>query len=189
MEMDKSDGLWAVDSENGKVINTGTLDACHDLGYAAIRDGLIGLQAERQLAALLFQRNEPQLQLSICDFGLVNVDVALRIDADSHGFVRLERLGLCRVRQIDLDDIGQQWRGDDEDNEQHQHYVYERRNIYFAHDVVVVITGGKRHLCEYLFLAFGDDGYRLAQRGKPFKSEPSTLRQTDEVRSEVVQIG
>src|SRR5262245_17153141 len=117
-------------------------DPRENLGDVAVSGALVAAHPDLAAAASVADRGELRDEVVETDLGVLQEDLALRIDGDA----QRRLLGLDRARfrlgQIDLGQLalrldvnpnGEQRRRHHEDDEEHEHHVHHRGDVDLAH--------------------------------------------------------
>ena len=116
--------------------HTGALGAGERLGDGLIAGIAVGVYVQFGLLASLRQRVQACVERLGADALVVPPQAAVGLNGQHHRFGRRMVGGRIGVWQVDVDGVGHQRCGDDEDNQQHQHHVDERHHVDFPHRAV-----------------------------------------------------
>ena len=88
---------------------------------------------------------QARCQFVIGNFGVVDEITAIGIHAQPNRFGLDKFLLVADTRQINIDGMLHDRHGDDEDDQQHQHDIDQRRHVDLVHHLVSVVLGSKGH--------------------------------------------
>jgi hypothetical protein len=99
------------------------------LRYGFVACIFVGTQVQLWHGQLFSRRLQTGLQFGSFNFFIVPVHNAVLIDGELNGFRLGERCRTLCVGQVQLNGVGKQGRGDDKNDQQHQHDINERYDV------------------------------------------------------------